>query len=101
MILGLYQFCYDRKIMLTGGNMKKVYTEEEIRKIVRDQNVRFLRLCFTDINGTLKNVEVPLSQLDKVLANEIRFDGSSIDGYVRIEESDMVLYPDFSTWACS
>lgn len=99
MILGLYQFCYDRKIMLTGGNMKKVYTEEEIRKIVRDQNVRFLRLCFTDINGTLKNVEVPLSQLDKVLANEIRFDGSSIDGYVRIEESDMVLYPDFSTWA--
>ena len=79
--------------------MKKVYTEEEIRKIIRDQNVRFLRLCFTDINGTLKNVEVPLSQLDKVLANEIRFDGSSIDGYVRIEESDMVLYPDFSTWA--
>lgn len=44
-------------------------------------------------------MEVPTSQLDKVLTNDIRFDGSSIDGFVRLEESDMVLYPDFSTWA--
>ena len=65
---------------------------------VKDNDVCFLRLAFTDINGTMKNVEVPTSQLDKVLANEIRFDGSSIDGFVRIEESDMVLYPDLSTW---
>src|SRR5690625_6797355 len=78
--------------------MSKQYTAEEIRKEVEDKDVRFLRLCFTDINGTEKAVEVPKSQLDKVLNNDIRFDGSSIDGFVRLEESDMVLYPDFSTW---
>jgi glutamine synthetase len=78
--------------------MNKKYTADDIRKSVADNDVRFLRLAFTDINGTLKNVEVPKSQLEKVLANEIRFDGSSIDGFVRIEESDMVLYPDLGTW---
>lgn len=79
--------------------MSKQYTAEEIKKEVEDKDVRFLRLCFTDINGTEKAVEVPTSQLDKVLTNDIRFDGSSIDGFVRLEESDMVLYPDFSTWS--
>lgn len=79
--------------------MSKVYSKDEIRQEIEDQDVRFLRLAFTDINGTLKNVEVPTSQLEKVLANEIHFDGSSIDGFVRIEESDMVLYPDLTTWA--
>ena len=49
---------------------------------------------FTDIMGTIKNVEVPVSQLDKVLDNKMMFDGSSIEGFVRIEESDMYLYPD-------
>ncbi|MDO4911975.1 MAG: type I glutamate--ammonia ligase [Lactobacillus sp.] len=78
--------------------MVKEFTKDSIRQAVKDLNVRFLRLCFTDINGTLKSVEVPVSELEKVLANEIRFDGSSIDGYVRIEESDMVLYPDLDTW---
>ncbi|MBC7032913.1 glutamine synthetase, partial [Salmonella enterica subsp. enterica serovar Enteritidis] len=58
----------------------------------------FLRLMFTDINGIIKNVEVPISQLEKVLNNKITFDGSSIDGFVRIEESDMLLYPDLNTW---
>ena len=48
--------------------------------------------------GTIKNVEVPVSQLDKVLDNKMMFDGSSIEGFVRIEESDMYLYPDLSTW---
>lgn len=79
--------------------MSKQYTAEEIKQEVEDNDVRFLRLCFTDINGTEKAVEVPTSQLDKVLTNDIRFDGSSIDGFVRLEESDMVLYPDFSTWS--
>lgn len=79
--------------------MSKIYTADDIRQSVQDQDVRFLRLVFTDINGTLKNVEVPTSQLEKVLTNEIHFDGSSIDGFVRIEESDMVLYPDLSTWS--
>lgn len=79
--------------------MSKTITAEDIKKSVKDNDVRFLRLAFTDINGTSKVVEVPTSQLDKVLTNDIRFDGSSIDGFVRLEESDMVLYPDFSTWA--
>ncbi|BDR60713.1 type I glutamate--ammonia ligase [Lactobacillus xylocopicola] len=79
--------------------MTKKITADDIRKSVAENDVRFLRLTFTDINGTLKAVEVPNSQLEKVLSNDIRFDGSSIDGFVRLEESDMVLYPDFSTWA--
>lgn len=79
--------------------MSKTITAEDIKKSVKDNDVRFLRLAFTDINGTSKAVEVPTSQLDKVLTNDIRFDGSSIDSFVRLEESDMVLYPDFSTWA--
>lgn len=78
--------------------MKRILTADDIKMSVKDNDVCFLRLALTDINGTMKNVEVPTSQLDKVLANEIRFDGSSIDGFVRIEESDMVLYPDLSTW---
>ena len=71
-------------------------THEEIRKQVEEKDVRYLRLIFTDILGTIKNVEVPITQLDKVLANKMMFDGSSIEGFVRIEESDMYLYPDLS-----
>ncbi len=77
---------------------RKTITADEIRQSVEKENVRFLRLMFTDINGIIKNVEVPVSQLEKVLANKITFDGSSIDGFVRIEEADMLLYPDFNTW---
>ncbi|MFD1484330.1 type I glutamate--ammonia ligase [Lacticaseibacillus baoqingensis] len=77
---------------------KKTITAEEIRQSVKEENVKFLRLMFTDVNGIIKNVEVPVSQLEKVLTNKIAFDGSSIDGFVRIEESDMRLYPDFDTW---
>ncbi|GKS54771.1 MULTISPECIES: type I glutamate--ammonia ligase [Enterococcus] len=78
--------------------VKKQITGEEIKRIIEDENVRFLRLMFTDILGTIKNVEVPVSQIDKVLENKMMFDGSSIEGFVRIEESDMYLYPDLSTW---
>ena len=77
---------------------RKARTAEEIKHIAEEENVRFLRLMFTDIMGTIKNVEVPVSQLDKVLDNKMMFDGSSIEGFVRIEESDMYLYPDLSTW---
>ena len=65
--------------------MSKTITAEDIKKSVKDNDVRFLRLAFTDINGTSKAVEVPTSQLDKVLTNDIRFDGSSIDGFVRLD----------------
>lgn len=74
------------------------YTNEEIIKIAKEENVRYIRLMFTDLLGTIKNVEVPLSQLEKTLDNKIMFDGSSIEGFVRIEESDMYLYPDLDTW---
>ncbi|WP_034550375.1 type I glutamate--ammonia ligase [Carnobacterium funditum] len=76
----------------------KNFTKEEIVSNAKENNVRFLRLMFTDIDGTVKNVEVPISQLNKALNNEMMFDGSSIDGFVRIEESDMLLYPDLGTW---
>lgn len=74
------------------------YTREDIVRMAEEENVRFLRLMFTDILGTIKNVEVPISQLKKVLDNKMMFDGSSIEGFVRIEESDMYLHPDLDTW---
>lgn len=74
------------------------YTREDINKIAKEEDVRYLRLMFTDILGTIKNMEVPISQLTKVLDNKMMFDGSSIEGFVRIEESDMYLYPDLDTW---
>jgi len=67
-------------------------------RIAKEENVRFIRLQFTDLLGIVKNVEIPVSQLEKALDNKIMFDGSSIEGYVRIEESDMYLYPDLDTW---
>lgn len=74
------------------------YTKEDIKRIAKEENVRFIRLQFTDLLGTIKNVEIPVSQLEKALDNKMMFDGSSIEGYVRIEESDMYLYPDLETW---
>ncbi|MCL1873998.1 MAG: glutamine synthetase family protein [Clostridiales bacterium] len=76
-----------------------VYTKEEILNSAKENNVRFIRLQFTDIFGVLKNVATTTSQLEKALAGDLMFDGSSIDGFVRIEESDMYLQPDLSTWA--
>ncbi len=74
------------------------YTREDILRLADEQNVKFIRLQFTDILGTIKNVEIPVSQLEKALDNKMMFDGSSIEGFVRIEESDMNLYPDLDTW---
>ncbi|WAA10807.1 type I glutamate--ammonia ligase [Fervidibacillus albus] len=74
------------------------FTKEDIMRLAKEENVKFIRLQFTDILGTIKNVEIPISQLPKALENKIMFDGSSIEGFVRIEESDMYLYPDLDTW---
>jgi len=71
---------------------------KDILDLANANNVRFLRLQFTDILGVNKNVEVPASQFEKALAGDIMFDGSSIEGFVRIEESDMLLAPDFGTF---
>ncbi|MEX3744356.1 MULTISPECIES: type I glutamate--ammonia ligase [Lysinibacillus] len=74
------------------------YTKEDIKRLIEEKNVNFIRLQFTDILGTIKNVEIPVSQLDKALENKMMFDGSSIEGFVRIEESDMYLHPDLDSF---
>ena len=74
------------------------YTKEDIIKSAQENNVEFIRLQFTDMFGIMKNVAITLSQLEKALDNDCMFDGSSIDGFVRIDESDMYLHPDYDTW---
>ncbi len=71
---------------------------ESVLAICRKERIRFLRLQFTDILGANKNVEVPESQFEKALSGEIMFDGSSIEGFVRIEESEMLLRPDLDSF---
>ncbi len=78
--------------------MPKRFTREDILRSVEENNVEFIRLQFTDLLGTIKNVEIPKSQLEKALDNKMMFDGSTIEGFVRIEESDMYLYPDLNSW---
>ncbi|WP_028778516.1 type I glutamate--ammonia ligase [Shimazuella kribbensis] len=78
--------------------MAKQLTKDDILRIAKEENVQYIRLQFTDLLGTIKNVEIPLSQLEKALDNKMMFDGSSIEGFVRIEESDMYLYPDYQSW---
>lgn len=77
--------------------MKK-YSKEDIMRLVEEEDVEFIRLQFTDIFGMLKNVAITSSQLEKALDNRCMFDGSAIEGFVRIEESDMYLYPDLDTF---
>ncbi len=75
----------------------KNYTKEDIIRLVEEEDVEFIRLQFTDIFGNLKNVAITASQLERALNNQCMFDGSSIEGFVRIEESDMYLHPDYNT----
>ena len=74
------------------------YTKQDIMRMVEEEDVEFIRLQFTDMFGTLKNVAITKSQLGKALDNQCMFDGSSIEGFVRIEESDMYLHPDLDTF---
>jgi len=71
---------------------------DEVLRMAKELGVKFIRLQFTDIFGVLKNVSVTVEQLEKALNGELMFDGSSIEGFVRIEESDMYLKPDPSTF---
>jgi glutamine synthetase len=73
-------------------------SKQDILELTDKFNVSFMRLQFTDILGVNKNVEIPSSQFEKALDGDIMFDGSSIEGFVRIEESDMLLKPDFDTF---
>lgn len=73
-------------------------TNDDVRSLAKELGVKFIRLQFTDIFGVLKNVSITVEQLDKALDGELMFDGSSIEGFVRIEESDMYLRPDPNTF---
>ena len=81
--------------MQKGGFMK--YTKKDVINLVAEEDVEFIRLQFTDMFGTMKNVAITASQLEKALDNKCMFDGASIDGFVRVEESDMYLHPDLDT----
>ncbi|MFO8192075.1 MAG: type I glutamate--ammonia ligase [Bacillota bacterium] len=74
-------------------------TRDDVLAIARKAGVKFIRLQFTDLVGQLKNVAITNEQLPKALDGELMFDGSSIEGFVRIEESDMYLRPDLDTFA--
>ena len=88
----------DRPALPAAPLSTKGLKKDEILKLTKKYSVDFLRLQFTDITGINKNVEVPGSQFDKALSGDILFDGSSIEGFVRIEESDMLLKPDLDTF---
>jgi len=77
-------------------------SDKEVKEMiarVKSDGVQFIRLQFTDIFGIPKNVAIPVEQIEKALTDGIWFDGSSIEGFTRIDESDMILKPDISTYA--
>ena len=76
----------------------KVYTKTEIKKIIKEQNIKFIKLQFVDINGQVKNMSIPSEHIDKALNNEIMLDGSSIKGFRSIETSDMFFHPDINSF---
>ena len=75
------------------------YTKEDIIRIVQREEIEFIRMQFTDIFGQMKNVAITASQVEKAVNNQIMFDGSSIEGFTRIHESDQCLYPDLNSFA--
>jgi glutamine synthetase len=89
------------KVTRAGGDFARSIgaSRSDILDLMKRAKVRFLRLQFSDLVGMIKNVEVPQNQFEKALDGEITFDGSSIEGFVRIEESDMILHPDYDTFA--
>lgn len=74
------------------------YSKSDILKMAQEEKVSYVRLQFTDILGTIKAVEISVAQLGDALDNKIIFDGSSVEGFVRIKEADMFLHPDLNTW---
>ena len=76
----------------------KNYTKKEIIEIAKKEEVKYIKLQFTDMLGTIKSVEIPASRLEDAMDGKVMFDGSSIEGFVRIKEADMYLHPDLSTF---
>lgn len=73
-------------------------TKEEIKTLIKENDISYIRMQFTDMLGDIKAVEIPASRIDDALNNKIMFDGSSIEGFVRIKEADMYLHPDLDTF---
>lgn len=74
------------------------YSKEDVIRMVKDGDVEFIRMQFTDIFGQLKNVAITANQIEKAVSNQIMIDGSSIEGFTRIQESDQYLYPDLDSF---
>lgn len=77
---------------------KVVMNKEDIKKIIKQNGISYIRMQFTDMLGDIKAVEIPVNRIDDALDNKIMFDGSSIEGFVRIKEADMYLRPDLKTF---
>lgn len=75
------------------------YTKREILELVEEEDVEFVRLQFTDLFGSMKNLAITSGHLKRALESKVMFDGSSIEGFVGIDESDLYLRPDYSTFA--
>ena len=86
-------------IIEEGDTQVMAHTKEDIIRRVKEEDIEFIRLQFTDIFGQLKNVAITASHIEKAVNNQIMFDGSSIEGFVRIDESDQYLYPDLDSFA--
>ena len=77
------------------------YTKDDIIRMVEEEGIDFIRMQFTDIFGQAKNVAITASQIEKAVSNQCMFDGSSIEGFVRIDESDQYLDPDLKSFRVS
>jgi len=107
-MFNLFSITYGEQASRLQGEIKKMKNfknpawKEAVTKVVQqiqENEVKFVRLQFTDINGFLKNLAVSAKNIESIFENGQSFDGSSITGYRPIEESDMVLYPDPTTFA--
>lgn len=87
-----------RKLGFVGEEVMRTYTKDDIIQIVEEEDVEFIRLQFTDMLGTLKNIAITASQLPKALEHACTFDGSCMEGFIWLEEEDMYLHPDPSTF---
>ncbi len=92
----IYAIVIDLEHVFSSEEM--TMTKEEIKTIIKENNISYIRMQFTDMLGDIKAVEIPASRIDDALNNKIMFDGSSIEGFVRIKEADMYLHPDLDTF---
>src|SRR5512136_920881 len=73
-------------------------SKEYVLKVAKEHDVKFIRLWFSDILGMLKSFAITVEELERAMEEGMGFDGSSIEGYARIDESDMIALPDPDTF---